>query len=116
MNRLRKCLRVLLPALFIVYLRRIIAFTYVHVVSGATVVHSHPYHRTDDDCPDHEYGYAEFQSLHQLSVLRVTGVTFVVILLTALYSLIHNLPFAPVHPDYVVPSRGRRTLRASPIS
>ena len=104
MDRLRKYLRILLPALFIAYLGCIIAFTHVHIVNGVTIVHSH-----------HEHGYAEFQLLHQLSVLQITGAAFVAILLAAFYSFIRNLSFAPVYPDYIVPFRGRRTLRAPPI-
>lgn len=72
MDRLRKYLRILLPALFIAYLGCIIAFTHVHIVNGVTIVHSHPFHKTDDGRPDHEHGYAEFQLLHQLSVLQIT--------------------------------------------
>lgn len=115
MDRLRKYLRILLPALFIAYLGCIIAFTHVHIVNGVTIVHSHPYHKTDDGRPDHEHGYAEFQLLHRLSVLQITGAAFVAILLAAFYSFIRNLSFAPVYPDYIVPFRGRRTLRAPPI-
>ena len=115
MDRLRKYLRILLPALFIAYLGCIIAFTHVHIVNGVTIVHSHPYPKTDDGRPDHEHGYAEFQLLHQLSVLQITGAAFVAILLAAFYSFIRNLSFAPVYPDYIVPFRGRRTLRAPPI-
>ena len=81
MDRLRKYLRILLPALFIAYLGCIIAFTHVHIVNGVTIVHSHPYHKTDDGRPDHEHGYAEFQLLHQLSVLQIRGAAFVAILL-----------------------------------
>ena len=81
MDRLRKYLRILLPALFIAYLGCIIAFTHVHIVNGVTIVHS----------------------------------AFVAILLAAFYSFIRNLSFAPVYPDYIVPFRGRRTLRAPPI-
>lgn len=88
MDRLRKYLRILLPALFIAYLGCIIAFTHVHIVNGVTIVHSHPYHKTDDGRPDHEHGYAEFQLLHQLSVLQIRGAAFVAILLAAFYSFI----------------------------
>ena len=42
MDRLRKYLRILLPALFIAYLGCIIAFTHVHIVNGVMIVHSHP--------------------------------------------------------------------------
>ena len=69
MDRLRKYLRILLPALFIAYLGCIIAFTHVHIVNGVTIVHSHPYHKTDDGRPDHEHGYAEFQLLHSVICL-----------------------------------------------
>lgn len=87
MDRLRKYLRILLPALFIAYLGCIIAFTHVHIVNGVTIVHSHPYHKTDDGRPDHEHGYAEFQLLHRLSVLQITGAAFVAILLAAFIPL-----------------------------
>lgn len=87
MDRLRKYLRILLPALFIAYLGCIIAFTHVHIVNGVTIVHSHPFHKTDDGRPDHEHGYAEFQLLHQLSVLQITGAAFVAILLAAFIPL-----------------------------
>ena len=66
MEKFRKYLRIALPALFIAYLGCLIAFTHVHIVNGVTIVHSHPYHKTDDGRPDHEHGYAEFQLLHQL--------------------------------------------------
>lgn len=114
MDKLRKYLRILLPALFMAYLGCLIAFTHVHIVNGVTIVHSHPYHKTDDGRPDHGHGYAEFQLLHQLSVVLVTGAAFVTILLAALYSFVHIFSFAPVYPDYIFPFRGKRSLRAPP--
>ena len=96
-------------------LNQSVSMHHVHIVNGVTIVHSHPYHKTDDGRPDHEHGYAKFQLLHQLSVLQITGAAFVAILLAAFYSFIRNLSFAPVYPDYIVPFRGRRTLRAPPI-
>lgn len=97
------------------YLGCIVAFTHVHIVNGVTIVHSHPYHKTDDGRPDHEHGYAEFQLLHQLSVLQVTGAAFVAILLTAFYYFIRNVSLLPVCLDYIVPFRGKRALRAPPV-
>ena len=91
MDRLRKYLRILLPALFIAYLGCIIAFTHVHIVNGVTIVHSHPYHKTDDGRPDHEHGYAEFQLLHQLSVLQITGAAFVAIPLSVTYLSLRSI-------------------------
>ena len=115
MEGIRKYLRIALPLLFISYLGCLIAFTHVHIVNGVTIVHSHPYQKNDDGTPKKEHNYAEFQLLHQLSVLQITGAAFVAILLAAFYSFIRNLSFAPVYPDYIVPFRGRRTLRAPPI-
>lgn len=115
MDRLRKYLRILLPALFIAYLGCIIAFTHVHIVNGVTIVHSHPYHKTDDGRPDHEHGYAEFQLLHRLSVLQITGAAFVAILLAAFIPLsVTYLSLRSIR-TMIVPFRGRRTLRAPPI-
>lgn len=115
MDTLRKYLRILLPALFIAYLGCIIAFTHVHIVNGVTIVHSHPHHKTDDGRPDHEHSYAQFQLLHQLSVLQIAGAAFVAILLAAFYAYFRTLSYGSVEPDHAFPFRGKRSLRAPPL-
>ena len=92
MEKFRKYLRIALPALFIAYLGCLIAFTHVHIVNGVTIVHSHPYHKTDDGRPDHEHGYAEFQLLHQLSTIQISGAAFVSLLLAAFLTVLFRYP------------------------
>lgn len=115
MEKFRKYLRIALPALFIAYLGCLIAFTHVHIVNGVTIVHSHPYHKTDDGRPDHEHGYAEFQLLHQLSTIQISGAAFVSILLAAFLTTLFILRNNPVYPDYRLPVRGKLSLRAPPV-
>ena len=114
MDKFRKYLKIILPALFIAYLGCLVAFTHVHIVNGVTIVHSHPYQTNDEGLPNHVHGYAEFQLLHQLSVLQVLGSSLTVAILTVFYSYSHKLSIIPVYPDYLIPFRGKRTLRAPP--
>ena len=105
MEKYRKYLRIALPALFIAYLGCLIAFT-----------HSHPYHKTDDGRPDHEHGYAEFQLLHQLSTIQISGAAFVALLLAAFLTALFKVSCHPVYPDYLVPIQGKPSLRAPPVA
>lgn len=116
MDTYRKYLRTLLPALFIAYLGCIIAFTHIHIVNGVTIVHSHPYQKNDNGLPDHEHNYAEFQLLHQLSVLQIDGALFVAVLPLALFSVVRLLKNKPVEPEFLIPIRGNLYLRAPPVS
>ncbi len=116
MEKFRKYLRIALPALFIAYLGCLIAFTHVHIVNGVTIVHSHPYHKTDDGRPDHEHGYAEFQLLHQLSTIQISGAAFVSLLLAAFLTVLFRLSCNPVYPDYLVSIQGEPSLRAPPVA
>lgn len=115
MDKLRKYLKVALPALFIAYLGCLIVFTHVHIINGVTIVHSHPYQKTDDGRPNHEHGYAEFQLLHQLSTLQISGAAFVALLLAVFLTALFRLSCNPVCPDYIAPVRGKQSLRAPPV-
>ena len=105
----------MLSALFLAYLSSLVAFTHVHIVNGVTIVHSHPYETNDDGLPSHEHGYAEFQLLHQYSVLQILGAALSVVSIVVFYPYFHKLSIAPVYPDYFIPFRGKRTLRAPPV-
>ncbi|MCC8154706.1 MAG: hypothetical protein LIP01_11150 [Tannerellaceae bacterium] len=72
-----------LPILFSIYVGFLIAFTHIHIVNGATIVHSHPYQKSEGLPVEHEHNYAEFQLLHQLSTIQITGALFAFFLLTA---------------------------------
>lgn len=116
MEKYRKYLQIVLPALFIAYMGCLIAFTHVHIVNGVTIVHSHPYDKTDDGRPDHEHRYAEFQLLHQLSTIQISGAAFVTLLPAAFLTAIFNVSCNPVYPDYLVPIPGGPSLRAPPVA
>lgn len=114
-DKYRKYLRIALPALFIAYLGCLIAFTHVHIVNGVTIVHSHPYSKTDDGRADHDHSYAQFQLLHQLSTVQIGGALLVSILLAAFLSVLYKLSCNPVSPDYLIPIQGKPSLRAPPM-
>ncbi|WP_455638983.1 hypothetical protein [Parabacteroides sp.] len=116
MEKLRKYLRIALPALFIIYLGCLIAFTHVHIVNGVTIVHSHPYSKTDDGRPNHEHNYAVFQLLHQLSTIQIGGATSIAILFATFLTFLYKLSCRPVYPDYLVPIKGKLSLRAPPVA
>ena len=115
MDKFRQYLKIILPALFIAYLGCLVAFTHVHIVNGVTIVHSHPYQTDDDGLPSHEHGYAEFQLLHQLSVVQVLDSALAVVAIVVFYSYFHKLSIVPVYPEYLIPFFGKRTLRAPPV-
>ncbi|MCC8197615.1 MAG: hypothetical protein LIP06_03325 [Tannerellaceae bacterium] len=119
MRNVKKYLTFGLPLLFITYLGFLIAFTHVHIVNGVTIVHSHPYHlnHTSDGTPvEHEHTYAEFQLLHQLSVIEIAGAALVFFLLAALLAATQTLLYHPVYPDYLLPVTGKLSLRAPPVA
>ena len=107
MEGLRKYLRIALPLLFISYLGCLIAFTHVHIVNGVTIVHSHPYQKNDDGTPKKEHNYAEFQLLHQLSTIQISGATFAQVLIAAFLATFCVLSTCPVYPDHLRPVQGR---------
>ena len=115
MDKLRKYLRILFPILFIVYLGNLIAFTHVHIVNGVTIVHSHHYQTNDDGTPAEEHTFAEFQLLHQLASVEISGTAFTQILLNITPDSCQLLDCQPVYPDYLVPFHGHLSLRAPPV-
>lgn len=115
MEGLRKYLRIALPLLFISYLGCLIAFTHVHIVNGVTIVHSHPYQKNDDGTPKKEHNYAEFQLLHQLSTIQISGATFAQVLIAAFLATFCVLSTCPVYRITFVPSWGRFRFSAPPF-
>ena len=110
MEGLRKYLRIALPLLFISYLGCLIAFTHVHIVNGVTIVHSHPYQKNDDGTPKKEHNYAEFQLLHQLSTIQISGAAFAQVLIAAFLATFCVLSTCPVYPDHLRPVLGKVSL------
>lgn len=93
----------------------LIAFTHVHIVNGVTIVHSHPYQKNDDGTPKKEHNYAEFQLLHQLSTIQISGATFAQVLIAAFLATFCVLSTCPVYPDHLRPVLGKVSLRAPPF-
>jgi len=117
MRDAKKYLSFGLPLLFITYLGFLIAFTHVHIVNGVTIVHSHPYQKSADGTPaEHEHNYAEFQLLHQLSVIEITGAALILFLLAALLTAAQVISRDPVYPDYLLPIIGKLSLRTPPVA
>jgi hypothetical protein len=71
-------LAVFLLALFTSYTAGITLFTHIHVVDGRAITHSHPYKGTPNN-PGHGHSTAQFQLIAHLSLLIMTGVSFLVI-------------------------------------
>ena len=115
MDKLRTYLRIALPVLFISYLGCLIAFTHVHIVNGVTIVHSHPYQKNDDGTPKEEHNYAEFQLLHQLSTIQISGGAFTHVLIALFITACCILANRPVYPDHLRPVLGKVSLRAPPF-
>lgn len=116
MEKFRKYLRIALPALFIAYLGCLIAFTHVHIVNGVTIVHSHPFTikrmtagRTMNMVTRNSSCFTSFLRLNpaELRLFLILLAAF----LTTLFILRNN----PVYPDYLLPVRGKLSLRAPPV-
>lgn len=116
MDRFTKYLKIALPTLFIAYLGCLIAFTHVHIINGVTIVHSHPYHKNDNGTPGNEHTYAEFQLLHQLSTVQISGAAFISVLITTAEGSIFQILCPPVCMAYLCAVPGKLSLRAPPVA
>lgn len=115
MDRFTKYLKIALPTLFIAYLGCLIAFTHVHIINGVTIVHSHPYQKNDDGTPGKEHTYAEFQLLHQLSTVQISGAAFISVLIPAAEGSVFQILCPPVCAAYLCAVPGKLSLRAPPV-
>lgn len=104
----------------------------IHYLSGIPDrVYSRPYSKRGNDRTlppyrlnhtsngtpvEHEHTYAEFQLLHQLSVIEIAGAALVFFLLAALLAATQTLLYHPVYPDYLLPVTGKLSLRAPPVA
>lgn len=114
-DRYRKYLKLIFPALFIVYLGCIMAFTHVHIVNGVTIVHAHPYHSAANGQGGHEHSLTIFQLLHQLSVIQLAGGAWTVFAFHLFLAFCCKHACYPVYPAYLRPVRGCISLRAPPL-
>lgn len=116
MDRFTKYLKIALPTLFIAYLGCLIAFTHVHIINGVTIVHSHPYHKNDNGTSGNEHTYAEFQLLHQLSTVQISGAAFISVLITTAEGSVFQILCPPVCMAYLCAVPGKLSLRAPPVA
>lgn len=72
-EKIKRVLKIALPALFITYACCITFFTHTHIVNGVTIVHSHPYATDEQGNPSHEHTGVEIQLIHTLSTFFVAG-------------------------------------------
>lgn len=69
----------------------------------------------DDGTPKKEHNYAEFQLLHQLSTIQISGAAFAQVLIAAFLATFCVLSTCPVYPDHLRPVLGKVSLRAPPF-
>ena len=84
-------------------------------MNGVTIGHTPPYQKNDDGTPKEEHNYAEFQLLHQLSTIQISGSAFAQVLIAAFIATFCVLSNRPVYPDHLRPVLGKVSLRAPPF-
>jgi len=111
----KKCLSIILPTIFILYMGSVISFTHVHIINGVTIVHSHPYHKNADGT-EHEHTGMELQMLHQLSTILQVGSCLFEFQTRPFYITEKTLICQPVFHTYSLKIARSIQLRAPPIS
>lgn len=110
-----KYLKWLLTAIFIAYYGCISSFIHVHIEHGTTIVHSHPFGKTNDGAAHHHASFSEIQLFHLLTTLSVedgaVGAFHLNFSLQQIAEIVEN----PVYPDYTQPDKGQLSLRAPPV-
>lgn len=102
------------PVLFIAYLGMVISFTHVHIENGVTIVHSHPFKKQADGS-SHKHSTAEFQLLHQLSILVAEDAALCTQL--AVWLIGSTLLLCQTARVFVPrPAKGNSLLRAPPVA
>lgn len=80
-KKVNTIIKIILPVIFIVYASSITFFTHSHIVNGVTIVHSHPFQKSNDGLPSHEHTGAEIQLIHTLSSFSSTGLIVLSVIL-----------------------------------
>ena len=62
-----------------------------------------------------EHNYAEFQLLHQLSTIQISGAAFAQVLIAAFIATFCVVSTRPIYPDHLRPVLGKVSLRAPPF-
>lgn len=114
-ERMVKYIKWLLPVIFIAYYSSITLFIHVHIENGTTIVHSHPFGKVNGGAFHHHASLSEIQLFHILTTISVEDGA-----VHAYHLDFHALQIAeiveiPVYPDYLVPVKGKLSLRAPPV-
>lgn len=115
MNNCKKYLRLLLPVLFGFYLGNLIWYTYIHIVDGVTIVHSHPYKKSQGEPVDHEHSSSVLQLLNQFYQIEVAGVDVILLFEAVHTACIYDISIQPIYPEYLTPVERKLSLRAPPL-
>lgn len=106
----------LLPILFIGYYSSVSLFIHVHVEYGTTIVHSHPFKKSQDGTGHHHSSLSEIQLFYQLTTISVEDGAVHPLQLHFYALQFSKITEAPVFPDYLIPIRGICSLRAPPVA
>lgn len=110
-----KYIKLLLPALFMVYFGSVSLFTHVHVVNGTTIVHSHPFDKRGG-ADGHKHGsLAEIQLFNQLSSIYAVDGAIHPLELHFFNGQFQELFIFPVYSDVIASFEGAIYLRAPPF-
>lgn len=112
---INKYLKWLLPVIFIAYYGSITLFIHVHIENGTTIVHSHPFSEKAGGASHHHASLAEIQLFHSLSTISVEDGAVHALLIDFQSKQIAEIIEYPVYPDYLLPVKGKLSLRAPPV-
>lgn len=111
---MNKYLKWLLPVVFIAYYSSISLFIHVHIEHGTTIVHAHPFGEKSGGACHHHASLAEIQLFHILSTISVEDGAVHTLHLDFQSQQIAEIAEYPVYPDYLIPDKGKLSLRAPP--
>lgn len=112
---INKYMKWLLPMIFIAYYGSITLFIHVHIENGTTIVHSHPFGAKSGGACHHHASLSEIQLFHTLSTISVEDGAVHALLIDFQSKQIAEIVEYPVCPDYLVPAKGKLSLRAPPV-
>ena len=114
-EKMVKYLKWLLPVIFIAYYSSITLFIHVHIENGTTIVHSHPFGKVKGGVCHHHASLSEIQLFHILTSISVEDGAVHAYQLDFQAKQIAEIVEIPVYPHYLVPVRGKLSLRAPPV-
>lgn len=101
--------------IFIAYYGSITLFIHVHIEHGTTIVHSHPFGAKSGGACHHHASLSEIQLFHTLTTISVEDGAVYTYHLDFQAKQIAEIVEIPACPDYLVPVKGKLSLRAPPV-